>query len=391
MVRNCRKALLRRREQWILAAGWLAGFALLARLPGLARRPGLAEDPGQPRLSVVIPARNEEGNLGRLLESLTRQRLKAAEVIVVDDRSSDGTAELARRAGVTVLAGAEPAAGWTGKCWACHQGAVAARGTRLVFLDADVSLSPDALERLVAEHDRRGGLVSVAPFHTTERPYERLAAVAYLVSLMGTGSFGVLPVRRAMAFGPCMVTGADDYRRVGGHAHPDVRGQVAEDLALAGRFRALRLPVAVLAGRDVVSFRMYPQGPRQLVDGWTRLLAAGAERTAVGLGAAIVLWVTAALLAASGPGRAILAATARRRAGTCRTRAAFGWYGAFSLQMWWMLRRAGRFGALGTLAFPLPLSTFVALFARSAWHRLSGRPPTWRGRSMPAVVSRPRS
>lgn len=387
MVSDCTEPAARPWQGLILAGGWLAGFALLARLPGLTRlpvlsRPGLLDAP--PRLSVVIPARNEEGNLGQLLGSLARQQHAPAgvlveEVIVVDDRSTDATADVARRAGATVLAGTAPPFGWNGKCWACHQGAVAARGDRLVFLDADVTLAPDALERLVAEHERRGGLVSVAPFHRTERLYERLSATANLVALMGTGAFGLLPGGPAMAFGPCMIAGAGDYRRVGGHAHPDVRGQVAEDIALARRFRALRLPVAVLAGRDVVSFRMFPEGPRQLVDGWTRLLAAGAERTPAPLGAAVVLWVTAALLAAVGPLRA------RTR------RASLAWYGAFSLQMWWMLRRVGRFGALGTLAFPLPLSTFLALFARSAWHRMTGRPPTWRGRSMPAAVSRPRS
>ncbi|MBO0748061.1 MAG: glycosyltransferase [Acidimicrobiaceae bacterium] len=366
------------REGLVLTAGWLAGFALLARLPGLTRRTGAHTDP-EARLSVVIPARNEEGNLGRLLGSLARQRPSPAEVIVVDDRSSDATAGLARRAGATVLVGAETPPGWSGKCWACHQGAKAAEGSRLVFLDADVTLSPDALWRLVGEHDRRGGLVSVAPFHRTERGYERLSAVANLVALMGTGAFAVLPGSPAMAFGPCMITGADDYRRVGGHAHPEVRGEVAEDVALAGRFRALGLPVSVLAGREAVTFRMYPDGPRQLIEGWTRLLASGAERTPLVLRAAIGLWITAALTAASG----LLHAR--------RSRTALAWYGAFSLQMWWMLRRVGRFGPLSALAFPLPLSTFVALFARSAWHRLLGRPPIWRGRRMPATVSRSRS
>jgi 4,4'-diaponeurosporenoate glycosyltransferase len=372
----------------IVAGGWLAGFALLPRLKGLARPGAPAAGVSTGVVSVVIPARNEEANLGRLLGSLARQRDAPAEVIVVDDRSSDATADLARRGGATVLTGTEPPPGWNGKCWACHQGAVAASGDCLVFLDADVTLAPDALGRLVTEYGRRSGLVSVAPFHHTERPYERLSAVANLVVLMGTGAFGLLSANPTMAFGACMITSAEDYWRVGGHAHADVRGAVAEDVALARRYRTFRAPVAVLAGRETVSFRMYPGGPRQLVDGWTRLLAAGAERTPPMLGAAIGLWITAALLAASAPLRAMLAGVGWRRGEGRRVLAA---YGAFSLQMWWMLRRVGRFGAVGTLAFPLPLSTFVALFARSAWHRVTGRPPTWRGRSMPAAVSRPRS
>lgn len=376
MVSDCTKTGWAHRDSLLLAGGWLAGFALLARLPGLPPFPA----PGEERapdacaeLSVVIPARNEERNLGRLLASLARQQPAPAEVIVVDDCSTDATAELARRAGVTVVAGTEPEAGWSGKCWACHQGATAASKRLLVFLDADVTLSPDALGRLAAEHHRRGGLLSIAPFHRTERPYEGLSAVANLVALMGTGAFGLLAGSPTMAFGPCMIMTADDYRATGGHAHPDVRGAVTEDAALAQRFRTLGLPLSVLAGRDAVSFRMYPDGAASLLDGWTRSLAAGAERTPVPLAAAIALWVTGALLAGFGPAR------------PGRGRSAFGWYGAFSLQMWWMLRRVGRFGALSTVAFPLPLSTFVAIFVRSAGNRLLGRSPTWRGRRMPAT------
>ena len=276
--------------------------------------------------------------------------------------------------------------GWTGKTWACHQGAARATGDLLLFLDADVRLHPHALHRLRAEHAAHGGLVSVQPFHVTERPYERLSALANVVVLMGTGAFTGRPRRApAMAFGPCLLIARPDYQSVGGHAHPDVRPLVAEDIGLARRCREQGRPVRVLAGRDVVQFRMYPDGPAQLAEGWTKMLACGARRTSPFLSALIGLWVTGACLAAADGARALAAAAApaRRRPGRpCPRRAALS-YAAWAGQVAWMLRRVGRFGVATSAAFPVPLGAFVALSIRSAVLRALRQPPRWRGRQAP--------
>jgi 4,4'-diaponeurosporenoate glycosyltransferase len=448
MARECREV----REAILVAAGWLAGFWLLARLPGPAPSADPAVTPGtaaHAHVSVIIPARNEAATIGRLLASLRHQTVAPREIIVVDDHSTDATAAVASSGDARVVTADPLPDGWTGKSWACHHGSVAAGSVILIFLDADVILAPDALARLVAEWQRTGGLVSVEPCHVVERPYERLSAVANIVSLMGTGAFtprrasrrapggqpyppaaaladnsarvlatpavpnrAFLGPKPAMAFGPCMIMQQDEYNRAGGHAHPEVRGRVAEDIALAQRFAATAQPVRILAGRDSVAFRMYPNGAAQLVEGWTRSLAAGARRAPRGPAIGVALWVSAALLAAAAPFRALRAdqtrATGRRvptdtqahayqllgrpsarrrrgdqraaRAGGRRAGAALATYGAFSLQVWWMLRRIGRFGVATSLAFPLPLSAFVVLYARSELKVLLQRPATWKGR-----------
>jgi 4,4'-diaponeurosporenoate glycosyltransferase len=388
------------RDLVVLVLGWLAGFWLLARLPRPRRigtlspldaappAPGVAPAPAARRatLSVVIPARDEEGSIGGLLDSLRTQTRPADQVIVVDDQSGDGTAELARRAGVTVVDGSPPPEGWTGKSWACHQGTLRATGDLLVFLDADVTLAPEALDRLEDEHRRAGGLVSVEPFHRTERLYERLSAVCNIVSVMGTGAFTGPPWGSApMAFGPCLVVSRLDYDRIGGHAHPEGRGRIAEDVALARRTRASGRPVRLLAGRDVVSFRMYPDGIRQLVQGWTKMLGLGAGRARPEVTALVALWTTAALIAARGglalAGRWLgLAGRGPRRRPCGPELMEAGAYGAFAFQSWWMLRRLGRFGIATSALFPVPLAAFVALFARSAALAAARRPVPWRGR-----------
>ena len=115
------------------ASLWLPGLFCLWRLPrcGPAAAGGPRRAQGRPRrrrVSVVIPALNEERRLGPLLASLARQTRPADELVVVDDGSADGTTDLARRMGARVVASPPKPAGWVGKSWACWTGAAATSG-----------------------------------------------------------------------------------------------------------------------------------------------------------------------------------------------------------------------------------------------------------------------
>ena len=135
-----------------------------------------------PTISVIIPARNEERNLPHLLESLKKQTIPLHEVIVVDDHSRDRTRSIAESYGVKVLTSPELPAGWTGKSWALWNGYRESSGELLIFLDADVRLSENAIESLVQEQQRQGGVISVVPYHITEKSYERWAMVINLLA-----------------------------------------------------------------------------------------------------------------------------------------------------------------------------------------------------------------
>jgi 4,4'-diaponeurosporenoate glycosyltransferase len=351
-----------------VAAGWLAGTLLLWRLRPLPPATGEALAAG---LSVVIPARDEERNLPRLLASLAAQVEPPLEVIVVDDDSGDGTVAVARAAGATVVPAPDRPPGWLGKPWACHTGRQVARGDRLVILDADTWLAPDALGRLASAHAAHpDGLLSVQPYHEVVEPYEHLSAIANVVPVLASG-MAVLGGggTSTVAFGPCLVATVADLDAIGGFE--SVRGSVVEDAALAAAFRATGRPVHVRAGGDVVRFRMYPDGIRSLVQGWTRSLAAGVPRTPPLSTAGAVLWVAAAL-----------AVTVAAVTGPSVTVAVL--YAAFAAQTTWMLRRLGSFSPVTGLVFPVPLLAFVVLFACSAGRRIARRPVTWRGRRIPA-------
>ena len=327
-----------------------------------------------PRVSVIVPARDEAASLGVLLDSLANQTVAAFEVIVVDDHSSDATARLAHDAGAIVVESGDLPTGWTGKTWALHQGFGVTRGDVFLFLDADVTLAPGALAAVVAEWRRRGGLISVQPQHRPVRPYEHLSAVCNVVVMMGTGAFA--PVGRGspgLAFGPCLAISRDDYVRLGGHAHPSVAPMAAEDIGLARRARAEGVAVTILGGGELVGFRMYPGGPRQMLDGWSRTLATGVEAAPLVATAAVVVWVAGALV---GVVKGVAAIRSRRAS------LALG-YAAWVAHMWWAYRRVGRFGVLAAVAYPAPLAVFLGEFARSQWQVRTGRTQTWRGRVLP--------
>jgi 4,4'-diaponeurosporenoate glycosyltransferase len=187
-------------------------------------------------------------------------------------------------------------------------------------------------------------------------------------------------MRRPAAFGPCLLASADDYVTVGGHA--SVRGEVVEDVHLARRFHASGLPVSVFAGSGAIEFRMYPDGLRQLVEGWTKNIAAGA-RLAHPVSTTIAVWWVSACI-----GLTFLAARLALGAHDVRSLvAALGCWTAVTVESRWMWRRIGSFGWLAALLHPILTAAFVILFVRSVWLTMVRRRVRWSGRPI-ALASR---
>jgi 4,4'-diaponeurosporenoate glycosyltransferase len=305
-----------------------------------------------------------------------------ADIVVVDDDSQDATAYVARSAGADVLPAGPPPPGWTGKAWACHVGARAAGGDRLLFLDADTVLAPDALSGLLELHDRHRGLVSVQPFHAVERPYEQFSSYFNVVSLLASAAFARRPGARPMAFGPCLLTSRADYERVGGHAA--VRGEILDDVQLAAAYHRAGLPVRCAVGGQSIRMRSYPGGIRNLADGWTKNFASGATAAAPGPALATVLWVSAHHAVAVGAGLALAEAVTGRRVALSYGHPvlwACAWAGV-AWQLRSVLRRIGSFRWWTWAVFPAPLLAFDVLFARSAALTAVRRSVRWRGREV---------
>jgi glycosyltransferase involved in cell wall biosynthesis len=352
-----------------LLVRWWLGWALAVHLqPMPAASPSRSQ-----RLSVLIPARNEARTLPHLLTALARQRLRPDEVIVVDDHSSDDTAAIAWQAGrglpIQVLQPPPLPAGWCGKTWALHHGVQASSGEVLVFLDADTEPAPEFLERLLAQHQRLGGLVSVQPFHRTERPYEQLSLLFNLVGLLAVP----LGEGCGVAFGPAMVSSRADYGRSGGHEA--VADKVVEDWFLAHRYEQAGLAVSAWIGASLLAYRMYPGGLGEMVSGFDKNFATAAGEVRWPWMLAVLLWLSGLFWAA-----------------WCLPAALLGWplvgsaalafnaviYGAFALQLLLLSRRVGQFSWI-CLLFPIPVLFFLVVFLLAIFNLERGQ-VMWKGR-----------
>jgi 4,4'-diaponeurosporenoate glycosyltransferase len=332
---------------------WSVGFLILGRL---RRRVGEAPANNSPAsFSIVIPARNEARNLPVLLRSIAEQPIRPLEVIVVDDASTDRTAEVAGHCGATVIASLALPEGWRGKTWACHQGANAARGDLLLFVDADTWFEKNGLPRILAAYQI--GALSVGPFHAVGRPYEQLSAFFNLIMAAGTVPHGL--------FGQMLLVDRENYRRVGGHEA--VKERILENFCLADQFRRAGIPVRSLMGQGVFAFRMYPNGFGELIEGWTKGFASGAARTPRWLLLLIVAWLTGMMLPVGSAPFSIWAVLL---------------YMLFAAQLAVMFRQVGAFRWYAALLYPVPLVFYFVVFT---WSMLrSGRQVTWKGRDIRA-------
>ena len=367
----------------IMLLGWLGG-AMLFSLPLMQRHRGTLPPAGsEPHsrgpangrshgVSVIVPARNEADRIGELLRALAAQSAPPLEVIVVDDESTDGTAAVAKSLGARVVRAPARPDGWMGKSWACQCGADEAAGDTLLFLDADVWLAPDAIERLLAVRRRGDAVISVQPYHHVERPGETLSA---LFNAQVVASVGLGPTSRGL-YGPCIMMTGDEYRRCGGHAA--VRDSIVDDIALGQACRDARLPLCTYLGGRTIRFRMYPEGFRQMLSGWAKNYLHGADATPRPVLLAQSMWIVGAATVAVQSAFAI----AGLRVGIVPPVVALGAYTAYAGLLALSLPRYGRFGLGTALLFPVHLAFFACVTAYALWIRVRRGSVNWRGRQV---------
>lgn len=339
----------------------LGGFLLLYKIPrcrGLLSEQDLVALESLP-LSVIIPARNEEHNLPRLLISLAQQKPAPHEIIVVDDASTDQTATAALKAGARVIPAGPLPSGWTGKNHACNQGAQHATGQLLLFMDADTWLEPGALTRILKTWMDGRGALSIGAFHRVQKPFEWFSAFFNMVMTLSMNAFGISskPMQADGLFGPFLLLTLDDYRRCGGHAA--VKEHILENMHLAKLLRHHHIPTRNYGGRDTFSIRMYPDNLWSLVSGWSKAFASGAGCTPPGLLLLIIAWLSAAA------GASVLLLLSLFSSVWSLPLWSLVYF-LFAAQTAWNLKRIGTFPLITSLAYPIPLFFFFFVFTYSS-------------------------
>ena len=228
-----------------------------------------------PLVSIIVPARNEETSLAACLESLLPQTGISFEIIVVNDASTDRTAEIARSfPAVRVLDAPPLPPGWTGKNNAVAAGAKNAVGPWLLFTDADTVHLPGSLAKAVTEAEEHGAaLLSYSPAQEIHGFWQKCLMPVIFAELAAT--FRPKDVSNpaspaAAANGQYLLIIREAYEAVGGHAA--IAGNILEDVALARAVKSSGRKIFFRYGGDAVRTRMY-RTFEQMLEGWTKNLA----------------------------------------------------------------------------------------------------------------------
>ena len=335
------------------------------------------DDSPAPAVAVVIPARDEAAVIGPAIRSLLESGYRGSlRIFVVDDHSSDGTADIARTAGdrVTVVASQPLPPGWTGKLWAVAQGvdaALAGNPEFLLLTDADIAHAPGNIARLVARARRhRLDIASVMVRLQCRTFAERLTVPAFVFFFfkLYPPAWIANPRRRvAGAAGGCILIGPEALARIGGVAA--IRGELIDDCALARRVKSSGGRIWLGLSRDTSSIRRYAgfADVRGMIarTAFTQLHHSSALLAATLIGMALIYLAPPSLLLAPDTAARILGAAA------------------------WLLMSAAytpalRFYRQSVLLAPLlPLTAAFYSFAtlESAAHYWRGSGGRWKGRA----------
>ena len=342
-----------------------------------------------PKVSVCIPARNEETNIRRCVEAALRQDYPDFEVIVLDDRSTDSTLTLlkeiaSRDSRLLPISGSDLPEGWAGKPHALYQASALAKGEWLCFVDADTFLAPNALSAVYAKAiETQADLFTVMTKQILGSFWERTVMPLVMTAL----SVGFSPRkvndpsrRDAVANGQFIFIKRSIYDLVGGHEK--IKDQIVEDKALSENVKWNGHRLVVANGMQLISTRMYTS-LETMWEGWTKNIYLGLRDhpSMLLLGA---FGATLALLAALFlPVWPLLGVTWYLRGG--------GWMALLvvieALFVWGYLifiraRVAQEMEIPRWYAFTTPLGAgvFAAMMLTSAWKVISGQGVTWRGR-----------
>ena len=358
--------------QWV-ALG-LAALPLGLLADNLRRYCAPAPAAGLPRISVLIPARNEAANIGEAAAAILASRGVELELVVLDDGSTDATPDILAAIAdprLRVAKGGVLPAGWSGKQHACAALAKLARHELLVFVDADVRLAPDALSRMAGFMERHEvGLASGFPRQVTGTWSEIL--LLPLIHFLLLGFLPMAQMQRSVSpglgagCGQLFIARADAYARAGGHTA--IRASLHDGLTLPRAFRRAGLMTGLFDATGFATCRMYSNAA-QVWEGLTKNATEGMAKPA-----ALPVWT---IILAGGSLLPVLLMLLRPSA--IAAAACLCWLAARLI-----LARRFRQPIVSAVLHPLGIAALLVVQWGALLRAASGGKATWRGRAYPA-------
>ncbi len=342
-----------------------------------------------PLISICVPARNEENNIRKCVESALAQDYHNLEIIVLDDRSTDATPSVlkeiaARHSRLRVIRGVELLSGWAGKPHALYQAAQSARGEWLCFVDADTTLAPQALSSCYAKAlDTQADLFTTMNEQILGSFWEKTVMPLVMTAL----SVGFSPrkvndpnSRDAIANGQFILIKRKIYDAIGGHEK--VKDQIVEDKAIAEQVKWNGHRLIVADGSRLISTRMYTSLPT-MWEGWTKNIYLGLRDHSSLLWLGVFGALLALIAALFMPAWPLLGIWWYFNGGIWMSigvivEALIVW-GALILARA-LVARGMNISAWYAWTTPLGAGIFAAMMLTSAWKVISGRGVTWKGR-----------
>lgn len=352
--------------------GLVVGMLFFIKRPILPRAGKAMKHPNN--ISIVIPARNEENNLMNLLEDLKNQTTQPFEVICVDDGSDDKTSQVILSFAATLVTVQEKPSSWYGKAWACQCGATEARGNLILFIDADVRLKPEAIERLERQYEISQSVVSVQPYHMVSKLYEQLSFFFNMVLIAGNMPVFKRNGKSIGLFGPVILISKDQYQSINGHSC--AKESIVDDLTLGAELNKQGLQYNLFYGERDISFSMYNSGFKDLFQGWTKNFATGASKTPLIRLLMIVIWLTSC---ASIPISMVLSVTEYQLSNIIIYMLL---YLLMALEFIIISKGIGSFNKVIFIFYPVLLMFFLITFIISIKKKYFNKKVIWKGRKI---------
>jgi 4,4'-diaponeurosporenoate glycosyltransferase len=359
-------------NHYIVFIGLIFGFILLFRFPRIKDNKNINSD--NILVSIIIPARNEEKNLPNILDDIKRQNIKVHETICVDDNSQDATASIIDKFHAKKVSLSSLPKGWKGKTWACQNGAEAATGDLLLFLDADVRLSENAVNKLVWQYKKNDNPISIQPMHIVKKQYEYFSLFFNLIQICATGLTLIFNRKYMGFFGPVLMIQRDLFNKHGGYEK--VKNKVVEDFSLGKIYSKSGINIDLFLGGNDISFKMYPSGVSSLIEGWSKNFSSASFSTKWWLLVIVIIWIASLTALPIEIIKAILENNL------------FSIYLFISLYLLTVLniaraaRKIGTYPFVNLLFYPIYLLGFHLIYLYSLFATFVFKSTTWKGRKL---------